>query len=86
MFQLLNWIEALEAITQLEDLVQQEVLALIQNKILPGKLSGEADPLLGRSVRFEVRPGLLLLFDVDRVASTVDMLSIEFLISKTSLA
>lgn len=85
-FNFLNWIEAFEALTQLSEQTQREVLACIQEQILHDKLVGEVDPLIGRSVRYEVRPGLLLLCDVDRAARSVDLLSIELSVAKASLA
>jgi hypothetical protein len=62
------------------------VLAFIEDFVLPAKVQGEADPVFGRSVQFEVRPGLLLFCDVDRATSTIELLSLEVLVSKSSLA
>ncbi len=42
--------------------------------------------MFGRSVRFEVRSGLLLFCDIDSATKTVEVLSLELLVSKSSLA
>lgn len=86
MYQLLNWIEALEALNQLAPDTRDEVSVFLGTKILAGSTAGDVDPLTGRSVLYEVRQGLLLHCDVDQVARTVDLLSIEMLVSKTNLA
>jgi hypothetical protein len=86
MFRFINWIETLDALTQLDVPVRDEVMAFIEELVLPAKVQGDADPVFGRSVRFEVRPGLLLFCDVDPATSTVELLSLEVLVSKSSLA
>lgn len=86
MLRFLNWIETLDALTQLDVPVREEVMAYIQDLVLPAKAEGDADPVFGRSVQFEVRPGLLLFCDVDSATNTVEVLSLELLVSKTSLA
>jgi hypothetical protein len=82
----INWIETLDALTQLDVPVREEVLAFIEDLVLPSKVAGDGDPVFGRSVRFEVREGLLLFCDIDSVTRTVEVLSLELLVSKSSLA
>jgi hypothetical protein len=82
----LNWIETLDALTQLDVPVREEVMAYIQDLVLPAKAEGDVDPVFGRSVQFEVRSGLLLFCDVDSATNTVEVLSLELLVSKSSLA
>ncbi len=86
MLRLINWIETLDAITQLDRSVQSEVMGFIEELVIPQRQAGSVDPVFGRSVQFEIRPNLLLFCDVDRVVSTVEVLSLELLVSKAPLA
>ena len=86
MLRFINWIETLDALTQLDVPVREEVLAFIEDLVLPSKVAGDVDPVFGRSVRFEVRAGLLLFCDIDSVTRSVEVLSLELLVSKSSLA
>ncbi len=86
MLRFINWIETVDALTQLDVPVREEVLAFIEDLVLPSKAEGDVDPAFGRSVQFEVRPGLLLFCDIDSVTKTVEVLSLEVLVSKSSLA
>ncbi len=68
------------------DPIEDEVLAYIEDLVLPSKADGDVDPVFGRSVQFEVRPELLLFCDVDSVTKTVEVLSLELLVAKSGLA
>lgn len=61
-------------------------MGFVEQLVLPRRDVGEPDPVFGRSVKFEVRPNLLLLCDVDEATATVETLSVELLISQTSLS
>lgn len=81
-----NWIEVAEAIGQFHPETAAEVMDYLEQVVLKERERGEPDPLTGRSVRFEVRSNLLILTDIDPATRTVDVLSVEFLITPASLA
>lgn len=82
----MNWIETLDALNQLDGPVRDEVMVFIEQLVLPQRDGGEPDPVFGRSVKFDVRPNVLLFCDVDKATATIETLSLELLISQTSLA
>ncbi len=86
MLRFLNWIEWIDALSQLDVLVREETTAFVTDLVLPGVVQGDPDPVFGRSVQFEVRAGLHLFCDVDQATNSIEILSIELLVSKTSLA
>ncbi|MFV0525058.1 MAG: hypothetical protein ACK5RL_11215 [Acidimicrobiales bacterium] len=82
----MNWIEVAELELQLAEPVASEVDAFLHDHVLTGQAAGEADWLVGRSVRFQIRDDLLLLCDIHPEARTVDVVSIELVANPTSLA